>query len=328
MSFRSHIFLIGSLIACALFAPAALAQDTPPVDGAASEVAESSASSDPVVHAMLVEAVAEYDAGRYAEAQAIFRRASERAPSARTLRGLGMASYELREYVVAARALEQALAETYRPLTDAQRAHVEDLLGRARGFVATLHLHIAPALASLRVDGALAEPAADGTLLLDPGRHTLALDHEGYDARTLELQLASGVDQELSVTLERTPVPIPPPVPTDTTGLAWAGAGFGIAALIAVGTSLGTGIGALVARDQLRSGCSVYVCPDSLRGTRDSAEANAFATDVAGTIAAVLGAASVSMLLVAAVLGGSTPAVEAAAACTTDGCAFTVRGTL
>src|SRR5262249_43441282 len=63
------------------------------------------------VQGLIADAVAEYDAGHFEEARALFRRAQAEAPSARTLRGIGMASFELRDYVEADRALAAALGE-------------------------------------------------------------------------------------------------------------------------------------------------------------------------------------------------------------------------
>src|SRR6266704_960888 len=64
--------------------------------------------------ALLEEAVTEYDARHYEEARALFRRAHEVSPNARTLRGIGMASFELREYIEALRSLEGSLADKRR----------------------------------------------------------------------------------------------------------------------------------------------------------------------------------------------------------------------
>src|SRR6185369_15657579 len=108
----------------------------------------------PQYRGLLSEAVAEYDARRYEEARALFRRAHEIAPNARTLRGIGMASFELREYVEALRALEGSLVEQRRPLTAPQRQQVEGLLERTRAFVGRFVLHLTPPDANLRVDGA------------------------------------------------------------------------------------------------------------------------------------------------------------------------------
>src|SRR4051812_11159906 len=74
--------------------------------GAASpRVAVAQDADTPQYRGLLNEAVSEYDARRYEEARALFRRAHELSPNARTLRGIGMASFELREYVEALRAL-------------------------------------------------------------------------------------------------------------------------------------------------------------------------------------------------------------------------------
>ena len=45
------------------------------------------------VSVLIGDAVAEYDAGHFQEARALFRQAHERQPTARTLRGIGMLNY-------------------------------------------------------------------------------------------------------------------------------------------------------------------------------------------------------------------------------------------
>jgi len=65
--------------------------------------------------AATMDAVAEYEAGHYQEARALFRQAHEKSPTARTLRGIGMASFELRDYVEATRALTASLRDVRPP---------------------------------------------------------------------------------------------------------------------------------------------------------------------------------------------------------------------
>src|SRR5688572_29305605 len=88
-------------------APAA-AQDAPPAG----------------YRAVIDEAIAESGASRWEEARALFRRAHGMYPNARTLRGIGMSSFELRDYVGAYRALGEALASTVQPLTAEQQGQV------------------------------------------------------------------------------------------------------------------------------------------------------------------------------------------------------------
>lgn len=325
-SFRGARRLVAasSLMLGTLVAASARAQSADEIADIGEAAAEAPATADPVVHAILVEAVAEYDAGHYAEAQALFRRANDLSPSARTLRGLGMASFELRQYVTASRALTAALEATTRPLTDDQRAHVEELLARARGFVARLAPQIEPRDASLRIDGVEPLRESDGSVLLDPGRHVLVIEDEGRTAETIDLSLEPGTVRELVITLR--PLPSAPVATVAPSGdLAWAGAGLGITA--AIGLVGATALGIVAATDdaRLRAECTVYVCPESARGTRDRARELSIAADVVGTAAAVIGAAGVTLLLVGT-LGRDAPPIDAAAACSPDGCLAVVGG--
>ncbi len=287
---------------------------------------ESAAEPSPVVRALLVEAVAEYDAGRYAEAQALFRRADELAPSGRTLRGLGMASFELRQYVAAVHALEASLSATARPLTEAQRAHVEGLLARARGFVSRVELHLEPPGATLRFDGQALAPEPDGSLLVDPGRHVVVIAADEYETETIDLTLAPGAPHELAIVLRRREAPAPTPSSAPDATLAWAGAGMGIAAVAGVAVAATLGGLSISERARLASSCDVFVCPESAAATRDQVWALAVATDVVGTGAALLGAASVTLVLVAVLAPTSAPGVAPSAACDEHGCLVSLRG--
>src|SRR5262245_443922 len=66
-------------------------------------------------------------AGRWEEARVAFRKAHALYPNARTLRGIGMVAFEIRDYVDAARQLELALAEPRRALDETQRREVSAL---------------------------------------------------------------------------------------------------------------------------------------------------------------------------------------------------------
>jgi len=77
--------------------------------------------------------------GRWQEARALFQQAHEEYPNARTLRGIGMAAFEMRDYVGAYRALMQALASEERPLTRRQRRATQALLEETRAFIGRFH---------------------------------------------------------------------------------------------------------------------------------------------------------------------------------------------
>jgi hypothetical protein len=169
--------------------------------------------------ALLEEAVTEYDARHYEEARALFRRANEISPNARTLRGIGMASFELREYIEALRSLEASLVDKRRPLTPTQRQQVESLLDRTRAFVGRFFLKASPKETVLRVDGTPIVLEGDGSLLLSFGRHSLVAEAAGSLSESRELNVIGGERQELTFQLR--------PDPNLASARKLAGAGVG-----------------------------------------------------------------------------------------------------
>lgn len=158
----------------ALIAVACLALCAPSVAYAGAAPGPESAANPGTID-LIKDAVAEYDARHFEEARALFRRALAIEPTARTLRGIGMAAFELRDYVDATRALSAALTEPRRPLTAEQREHVRALLARAQAFVGQFTLNVTPSDGQLTVDGRAITREADGTVLLSFGHHLLVL---------------------------------------------------------------------------------------------------------------------------------------------------------
>ena len=97
------------------------------VGGAGERRANASRPRSRHYRALINDAVAEYDAHHFEEARALFRRAHELEPSARTWRGIGMAAFELRDYVKSLRALEASLVDSRLPLTGTERDQVQAL---------------------------------------------------------------------------------------------------------------------------------------------------------------------------------------------------------
>jgi hypothetical protein len=165
---------------------------------------ESSAfDTDARYRSTLKDALAEYDANHFEEARALFRRAHEINPNARTLRGIGMASFELRDYVAAVRTLSAALVETRKPLSAEQRIHAQGLLERSRMYVDICTLKISPADARVLIDGRTPDTESDGTVLLGFGSHNLEAGKPGFVLRTLVVNVRGGERKELAMTLER-----------------------------------------------------------------------------------------------------------------------------
>ena len=110
---------------------------------------------------LVTRAVAEFEARNFAEARALFLQAHELRPTARTLRGIGVTEFELRNYVDSVARLEEALASKVRPLEGELRAQTEASLERARAFVGRIDVKVTPKDASVRVlvDGVPVERA-------------------------------------------------------------------------------------------------------------------------------------------------------------------------
>lgn len=201
---------------------------------------------------LLADAVSEYDAHRFDEARALFRRANDLTPNARTLRGIGMASFELRDYVEAYRALQGSLAEKRKPLTPEQRHQVENLLERTKAFTGHFAVHTLPAEATVRIDGDVPVIEQDGRVTLGLGRHTIVVDAAGRVGEVRELHVFGGenrdlvfqlrlVEQPLAATPTPEAPPVPPPAPeaeAPRSHLGWWLAGSGVLAAGAIATGV------------------------------------------------------------------------------------------
>jgi len=208
------------------------------------------AGDDPAYRKLVEEGLAEYDARHFEEARSLFRRAHEISPNARTFRGMGMTSFELRDYVSAVHNLAAALKDEHKPLSAEQRERTQDLLDRSRMFVDLYTLTVSPPSARVLVDGRAPEYEADGTLMFGFGSHTVEVRARDMVTRTLPVNVKGGEKKELSVTLE--PVVVAPaasaepvaatavePLPAASNGAAvtWLIAGGG-AALLAGGAGI------------------------------------------------------------------------------------------
>jgi hypothetical protein len=259
---------------------------------------------------LLREALTEYDGGRYLEARALFRRAHEEQPNARTLRGIGMASFELREYVETLRALEAALVHPVRPLTDEQRASVRDLSDRARSFVGRFVVTVEPESAVLYVDGAPAERRDDGSILLDLGEHRFEVRCDGCVTTAETVSVRGGEDEPLSLvaTGRRTdgdatgldPGPAPVTAANDD-GVSVSGIVFLATAGVLAGAAAASGVwwagrGDEIARCEMAGAACRNL--DTLRGEQTAAGAVTL-----GMITLAVAAATVGVILL--VSGGS-----------------------
>jgi len=210
----------------------------------------SAARADPREHespdkqsyrALIDDAVAEYDAHHFEESRALFRRAHQLAPSARTWRGIGMAAFELRDYVKSLRALEASLVDSRSPLTGAEREEVQALVARARVFVGHFVIHLLPKEAVLSIDDAPTTLDDGDILMLESGHHVLTAAADDRRTETREINVVGGERREISIILPPMPRPDigltsePPANGAESSRARWWFAGAGALAAGTVG---------------------------------------------------------------------------------------------
>jgi len=147
-------------------------------------------------------AVVEFDAGNWAEARVLFEQAHILRPSARTLRGMGMASFEIKEYVRAEKELNASLVDLRSPLAEAQRHEVLALLLRLERYIGKLVVHTSPPEAhpTVTLDGSRVE-AGIAEMKVDLGRHELSVQAPGYRPLNRTVTIEGGKTQQLELSL-------------------------------------------------------------------------------------------------------------------------------
>lgn len=159
-----------------------------------------------LVHA----AIGAQQAGHYTEARELFAEAHALAPSARSLRGMGVAAFQAGDYTQAVTDLEASLVHPEKPLDDNLRRAVTDLLTRARGFVGRYTFEVTPADATLRVDDRT-QPH-DREVVLAPGRHRIEVSAPTFVSQDMELSVQSGAHDTLRFSLAPEVAPDASPV--------------------------------------------------------------------------------------------------------------------
>ena len=187
-----------SALHAAIFAYCALAF-------AAHGVSAQDVAPPPQYQALIQQALNEYDLHNLAEARALFNRANELYPNARTGRGLGMVEFELRNYGESIRHLEAALASQVKPLSGSLRAATDELLTRAKAFVAHYELEWSPQTKDSRiiVDGVPVELAANGALTLTVGEHVIEVQAPGYHDEKRAVRVQGGERARLVIELRQ-----------------------------------------------------------------------------------------------------------------------------
>jgi hypothetical protein len=201
-----RVFLLASVCSCAL----AL--------GSASAGAQDGAE-DPAYKELIEQALSEFKHKNWPEARVLFMHAHERNPNARTSRGMGVVSFEMRDYLNAVVNLKAALEDTRQPLTEAQRKECESLLARARTYVGVFTVKLDPPDAYVLLDGGAPNRDEAGRLLVPFGEHVVSASAPGRQATSIRLNVQGGERGEVSLLLPREqPASTAAPVQRDASG--------------------------------------------------------------------------------------------------------------
>ena len=209
--------------------------------GATADAAAPTGDTPPAGYSAAIDrGIKEFDLGNYAEARSAFRQAHNLYPNARTLRGLGKAEFELKNYRASVEFLEAALSSPVRPLSADLRQDVEALLARARSYVAHYDLQLTPPAAQVLLDGEQLRLAPGDKLVLEVGDHLLEVRAGGYQPHRRTLRVTGGTQQVLRIQLQQTSGQTSP---TDSESVweqwwLWTVLGVGVAA-IATGVVIG-----------------------------------------------------------------------------------------
>jgi tetratricopeptide (TPR) repeat protein len=203
----------------------AVAQPAPAADGV-------SASAQPQYRTAVELGFKEFELGNYVEAHVRFLEAAAIDRNARVLRALGMVTYELRSYPEAIAYLAEALQSNNRPLATSVRAETEELINRARGYVARYTFVLKPVHAELRLNDARLALDPSHSALLSLGTHSLEARAAAYRPNRLELRVEGGRDSTVHIDLE--PIGAPPRDRASASSSLWSSPWLWIGAGVAI----------------------------------------------------------------------------------------------
>jgi hypothetical protein len=163
---------------------------------------------------LIADASALFRNGSFGSSLRLFAEADQLRSSSVTLRGMALCELRLQRFGPAMAHAKLALADTREPLPSEKRSLTQQLVENIRDKVGGVQLRVEPRGARVSVDGSPALFDPDGVLWLSPGRHTVAIELDGYEPWGQTLGVSAGAPQPLAVRLRQAasgePVPVEP----------------------------------------------------------------------------------------------------------------------
>jgi len=198
MSRARHVAVaVAASLATVVAAAPARAQKAPPPAASAADIEEAKRHFQ--------QGVALYNDGNFNGALAEFEAAYRVRSSPGVLYNIGLSQKALFRYAESVDTLERYLREETK-LTGERRAEVTQLIAEMRALLADVTLTIAPAGATVMVDGRTAGTAPIvAPMRIAAGNHVLEVHAEGYRSQRRELMISAGVPVKLTFNLEVIP---------------------------------------------------------------------------------------------------------------------------
>ena len=148
-------------------------------------------------------AVELFEARDYQAARVEFQRAFELSQNPRVLFNVGVCDKNLQKYARAVSVWKRQIDLGASSLSSDDLQQTRDAIAAVEQFVSSIQLSVdVPGTALSIDDDQLAESPFASPIAVDVGRHTLRLRKQGYQDQTIEVTVASGKIEQLSVTLE------------------------------------------------------------------------------------------------------------------------------
>ncbi|MEM9193835.1 MAG: tetratricopeptide repeat protein [Myxococcota bacterium] len=178
--------------------------------------AQEEASADEEARALFEQASAAMDEGRYREARELFERSMELLPAPATAFNLSLTYERLGEIRRALAVAQRLRSGELGELGSSERHTLEELNARLHSLLGSLVVRAqGPPQTEVLVDDTDAGVIPNGgeiVFRLDPGRHDIRAQAEGYDSIDEQVFLEPGARQELALRLS----PVVAPTPSDS----------------------------------------------------------------------------------------------------------------
>ncbi len=277
---RSFLAVFALASACPAASWAQTGQAAPP--------AAPDSGASPEAQRLFDEGVAATDRGDFAAGLRAFEAAYALSPLPNTLYNIGMCRMAVQDHAAAANAFLEYVAASGGRLGAEEQAEIDRLLAELTPKIGRLAIDAGASGAAVSIDGAALATALLGSwVAVEPGRHTVAAEKEGFDPASTVVDVAAGETADVRLVLVARLVPPPPATPGAEPLSPWFWASVAIGGAAAVGMAVTGGLALKYGDDYEATGytdAGLYDTALALRTTTDVL----LGVALAGAVAAIV----------------------------------------